>query len=74
MLVMGRIAQLGIYLLLYFNSSEYSLFVGELTEDVDDLILFNAFKKYPSCRSAKGTLSLYLFFYSVILIPFSYLK
>nr|CDS18708.1 tRNA selenocysteine 1 associated protein 1 [Echinococcus granulosus] len=32
---------------------EFSLFVGELTEDVDDLILFNAFKKYPSCRSAK---------------------
>uniref|UniRef100_A0A5K3FIF9 tRNA selenocysteine-associated protein 1 n=1 Tax=Mesocestoides corti TaxID=53468 RepID=A0A5K3FIF9_MESCO len=35
------------------TAGEYSLFVGELTEDVDDLILFNAFKKYPSCRSAK---------------------
>lgn len=35
-------------------SNECSLFVGELTEDVDDLALFNAFKKYPTCRSAKG--------------------
>ncbi|KAL5971261.1 tRNA selenocysteine 1-associated protein 1 [Taenia solium] len=35
------------------SAGEFSLFVGELTEDVDDLILFNAFKKYPSCRSAK---------------------
>ncbi|VDO06928.1 unnamed protein product [Rodentolepis nana] len=35
------------------TAGEFSLFVGELTEDVDDLILFNAFKKYPSCRSAK---------------------
>ncbi|KAF6773407.1 hypothetical protein AHF37_07600 [Paragonimus kellicotti] len=34
-------------------SNECSLFVGELTEDVDDLALFNAFKKYPTCRSAK---------------------
>ncbi|GAA41882.2 tRNA selenocysteine 1-associated protein 1 [Clonorchis sinensis] len=34
-------------------SHECSLFVGELTEDVDDLALFNAFKKYPTCRSAK---------------------
>ncbi|VDQ07013.1 unnamed protein product, partial [Trichobilharzia regenti] len=33
--------------------SECSLFVGELTEDVDDLALFNAFKKYATCRSAK---------------------
>lgn len=35
------------------SSNECSLFVGELTEDVDDLALFNAFKKYPTCRSAK---------------------
>ncbi|BHF76751.1 tRNA selenocysteine 1-associated protein 1 [Sparganum proliferum] len=35
------------------SAGEYSLFVGELTEDVDDLALFNAFKKYTSCRSAK---------------------
>ncbi|VDN16232.1 unnamed protein product [Dibothriocephalus latus] len=40
-------------LLITFPLREFSLFVGELTEDVDDLALFNAFKKYPSCRSAK---------------------
>ncbi|CAH8642795.1 unnamed protein product [Schistosoma haematobium] len=34
------------------SSNECSLFVGEIT-DVDDLALFNAFKKYPTCRSAK---------------------
>ncbi|KAL3319701.1 tRNA selenocysteine 1-associated protein 1 [Cichlidogyrus casuarinus] len=34
-------------------SSDHSLFVGELSDDVDDLMLYNAFKKYSSCRSAK---------------------
>ncbi|VDO62035.1 unnamed protein product [Schistosoma margrebowiei] len=54
-LVTGKIALLGMDLLNNINpfSNECSLFVGELTEDVDDLALFNAFKKYPTCRSAK---------------------
>ncbi|VDO74186.1 unnamed protein product [Schistosoma curassoni] len=54
-LVTGKIALLGMDLLDNINpfSNECSLFVGELTEDVDDLALFNAFKKYPTCRSAK---------------------
>ncbi|XP_064624981.1 tRNA selenocysteine 1-associated protein 1-like [Lineus longissimus] len=35
---------------------EYSLFIGDLSEDVDDYTLFNAFKRYPSCRTAKVVL------------------
>ena len=31
------------------------MFVGELSDDVDDYILYHAFKKrYPSCHTAKG--------------------
>ncbi|PAA64708.1 hypothetical protein BOX15_Mlig007533g1 [Macrostomum lignano] len=40
----------------HLNVQEFSMFVGELSEDVDDLALFNAFKRYPSCRSAKVVL------------------
>ncbi|VDI13011.1 Hypothetical predicted protein, partial [Mytilus galloprovincialis] len=33
---------------------EYSLFVGELSDDVDDYVLYQAFaKRYRSCRSVK---------------------
>lgn len=36
---------------------EFSLFVGELSEEVDDYVLFRAFvKKYPSCHTAKVVL------------------
>ncbi|XP_053394621.1 tRNA selenocysteine 1-associated protein 1-like isoform X2 [Mercenaria mercenaria] len=36
---------------------EFSLFVGELSEEVDDYALFRAFvKKYPSCHTAKVVL------------------
>lgn len=36
---------------------EFSLFVGDLTDDVDDYILYYAFsKRYRSCRSAKVVL------------------
>ncbi|KAL4235634.1 hypothetical protein ACF0H5_004029 [Mactra antiquata] len=36
---------------------EFSLFVGELTDDVDDYVLFRAFaKKYSSCHTAKVVL------------------
>lgn len=43
----------------YFNFSffrpEYSLFVGELSDDVDDYVLYQAFaKRYRSCRSVKS--------------------
>lgn len=38
----------------HLSVPEYSLFVGELTPDVDDLILYSHFKKkYNSIRSAK---------------------
>ena len=40
---------------LYFFSQEYSLFVGDLSDDVDDLKLYAAFKRYPSLKTAKGT-------------------
>lgn len=36
------------------SRKEFSLFVGELSDDVDDFILYHAFKKrYPSCHTAK---------------------
>ncbi|XP_052777610.1 tRNA selenocysteine 1-associated protein 1-like isoform X2 [Mya arenaria] len=36
---------------------EFSLFVGDLSDEVDDFILFRAFvKKYPSCLTAKVVL------------------
>lgn len=36
---------------------EFSLFVGELSDEVDDYALFRAFsKKYPSCHTAKVVL------------------
>ncbi|KAK3611738.1 hypothetical protein CHS0354_037319 [Potamilus streckersoni] len=39
------------------TSPEFSLFIGELTDDVDDYILYSAFaKRYPTCRSAKVVL------------------
>ena len=40
---------------IYHFRKEFSLFVGELSDDVDDYVLFHAFKKkYPSCHTAKG--------------------
>ena len=33
---------------------EYSLFVGDLTPEVDDYILYNGFSKYKSCFAVKG--------------------
>ncbi|KAJ7424605.1 tRNA selenocysteine 1 associated protein 1 [Willisornis vidua] len=39
------------------NSPEYSLFVGDLTPDVDDGMLYEFFVKvYPSCRGGKVVL------------------
>ena len=36
-------------------STEYSLFIGDLTEEVDDLMLYTAFEsKYKSVKMAKG--------------------
>ena len=38
-------------------SPEYSLFVGDITDDVDDLQLYSTFaKRYKSCQAAKGEL------------------
>ena len=43
------------YPLLFSYSPEYSLFVGDLTEEVDDYTLYQAFsRRFKSCRSAKG--------------------
>ncbi|CAD5111248.1 DgyrCDS576 [Dimorphilus gyrociliatus] len=40
------------------NGQGYSVFVGDLTEDVDDLLLYSTFsKRYPSCRLAKVVLN-----------------
>jgi len=40
-----------------FFSPEYSLFVGDLTPDVDDGMLYEFFVKvYPSCRGGKVVL------------------
>ncbi|XP_078538678.1 tRNA selenocysteine 1-associated protein 1 isoform X1 [Lissotriton helveticus] len=39
------------------NNQEYSLFVGDLTSDVDNEMLYNFFVKvYPSCRGGKVVL------------------
>ncbi|XP_074642375.1 tRNA selenocysteine 1-associated protein 1-like [Tubulanus polymorphus] len=35
---------------------EFSLFVGDLSDEVDDLILYGSFRKYPSCHAAKVVL------------------
>lgn len=41
----------------HLNEPEYSLFVGDLTEDVDDLALYNYFiSRYKSCKAAKVVL------------------
>ena len=46
------------YVSIYF-SNEHSVFVGELSEEVDDLKLFSVFTaRYKSCVSAKGRNSL----------------
>lgn len=48
-----------LYGFIFFFSPEYSLFVGDITDDVDDLQLYNTFaRRYKSCQAAKG-----LFFY-----------
>lgn len=41
----------------HLQTKEYSLFVGDLTQEVDDLTLYNAFSsKYPSVKTAKVVL------------------
>lgn len=45
------------YLSCIFSSPEYSLFVGDLTAEVDDGMLYEFFvEKYPSCRGGKVVL------------------
>lgn len=42
----------------FFCRQGFSVFVGDLTEDVDDLLLYSTFsKRYPSCRLAKVVLN-----------------
>lgn len=44
----------------FFFSPEYSLFVGELTDDVDDFALYDGFsKRYQSVKAAKGNKTRY---------------
>ena len=39
------------------DNEEYSIFVGDLTDDVDDFSLYETFqKRYPSCKGAKVVL------------------
>lgn len=39
------------------DNEEYSIFVGDLTDDVDDFNLYETFqKRYPSCKGAKVVL------------------
>ena len=50
---------MGIYLTSFYrscpHSQEYSLFIGDLSEDVDDLMLYQTFQgKYKSVKAAKG--------------------
>lgn len=46
----------------FLNRKDYSLFVGDLGPDVDDLTLFDAFvTRYKTVKLAKGVLNLFFF-------------
>ena len=54
---------INIHIFLCFRR-EFSLFVGDLSDEVDDFILFRAFvKKYPSCQTAKGLFAFFKFLF-----------